>query len=70
MKVKDITNKELQFVSDSQDVNSVKENLLMAGDYDSFFVGICEGDYTEVYGMYGIVPYLEKDVYPLTIHGK
>ena len=52
---------ELQFVSDSQDVAAVKEHLgPEAQDYDAFFVAVADGDYTEVWGMCGCVPYLSK----------
>jgi len=49
------------FVSDSQDVEPIKEHLgEIANDYDAFFVKIQDGDYEAVYGMVGIVPYLSK----------
>jgi hypothetical protein len=59
----------LQFVSDSQDVQAVREHIgksaagvssNTADDYDAFFVGIADGDYTEVWGICGIVPYNSK----------
>ena len=51
----------LQFVSDSQDVQAIREHLgESAGDYDAFFVSIHDGDYSEVWGMVGIVPYNSK----------
>lgn len=59
--VEDIQEREdLQFISDSQDVQAIKELIPDAKPYDSFFVKVEEGDYTEVYGMYGIVPYFYK----------
>jgi len=70
--VESINNRhDLQFVSDSQDVAAIKEYLqgfkamhellnISLEDYDSFFVKIEDGDYTEIYGMAGIVPYLYK----------
>lgn len=52
---------ELQFVSDSQDVQAIKEYIGEAATgYDSFFAAITDGDYTEVWGMCGIVPYKSK----------
>ena len=55
--------KELLFVSDSQDVQPIKELLGdIAADYDSFFVEIKDGDYWQVWGMEGIVPWLHKSV--------
>jgi hypothetical protein len=52
---------ELQFVSDSQDVAPIKEYIGADADgYDAFFVHVEDGDYTEVWGIVGIVPYLSK----------
>lgn len=57
------------FVSDSQDVQAIKDDLggerlvSTAGDFSSFFVDIEDGEYKEVWGMNGIVPYLDKAVY-------
>ena len=67
------TRTDLQFISDSQDVAAVKEYLqglkavhellnISLDDYDSFFVKVEDGDYSEVYGMAGIVPYLYKSL--------
>jgi hypothetical protein len=51
----------LQFVTDSQDVEAVREHIgPSADDYDSFFVSVANGDYTEVWGMSGIVPRLSN----------
>jgi hypothetical protein len=52
---------ELQFISDSQDVTAVKERIgEPAQGYDAFFVAIQDGDYVEVWGICGIVPYVTK----------
>jgi len=52
---------ELTFVSDSQDAESVREHVgAPANGYDSFFVRVAGGDYSEVWGMAGIVPYRSK----------
>jgi hypothetical protein len=53
---------DLQFISDSQDVSAVKEHIggKLVRDYDSFFVKVADGEYTEVWGMSGIVPLLSK----------
>lgn len=60
----------LNFVSLSQDVEAIKDTLPMTeeqkdlvSELDSFFVEVKGGDYTEVWGMEGIVPYLSKKVY-------
>ncbi len=53
--------KNLQFISDSQDITEIKKHVgKEAIPYDSFFVSTADGDYTEVWGMCGIVPYLSK----------
>ena len=54
----------LQFMSDSQDVQAVRDYLGddIASEYDSFFIEILDGDYGKVYGMFGIVPYLSREV--------
>jgi len=52
---------DLSFVSDSQDVDAVRDHfgLDWAGrEYDAYFVACSEGEYTEVWGMCGTVPYL------------
>lgn len=52
---------ELQFVSDSQDVAPIKEHIgESAQGYDAFFVKVEDGDYAEVWGICGIVPYTSK----------
>jgi hypothetical protein len=54
---------EAQFVSDSQEVNSIKEYLgKKANKFDSFFVIVGDGDYEAVWGMMGIVPLLTKNL--------
>ena len=51
----------LRLVSDSQDVQAIREYLGKdAGNYDAFFVATKDGDYTEVWGMVGIIPYNSK----------
>ena len=52
---------DLQFVSDSQDVQAIREYLgERAGNYDAFFCRVVDGDYTEVWGICGIIPFLSK----------
>jgi hypothetical protein len=53
----------LQFVSDSQDVAAIREAqglILKDNQFDSFFVN---HDYTEIWGMFGIVPWHDRRVY-------
>jgi hypothetical protein len=53
--------KDLQFVSDSQDVAPIKEYIgESAQGYDAFFVAIQDGEYREVWGIVGIIPYNTK----------
>ena len=53
--------KDLQFISDSQDVAPIKEHIgESASGYDAFFVRVEDGDYAEVWGICGIVPYRSK----------
>lgn len=66
----------LEFASDSQDVESVREyipvavlysnddeeNPIVYQKYDSYFVEVQEGDYTQIWGMIGIVPYITKSL--------
>jgi len=61
MYVSDLENKDLIFISDSQDVSELRRQT--GTDYDSYFIRVGDGEYTQIYGMYGIVPYLEKRVY-------
>lgn len=54
-------NKDLQFVSDSQDVDFIKQHCgSIANEFDAFFVSIKDGDYTEIWGIHGIVPFNQK----------
>jgi hypothetical protein len=53
--------KDLQFISDSQDVAPIKDYIgESAQGYDAFFVSIQDGEYREVWGIVGIVPYNTK----------
>lgn len=59
---------DLQLLTDSQDVNAVKEyfgNREAVKEFDGFFVKVEEGDLPEVYGFHGIVPNLDKDIYKI-----
>jgi hypothetical protein len=53
--------REFSFLVDAQDVAPIKEYFgKKALEYDSFFVRQQGGDYLEVYGMNGTVPYKSK----------
>jgi hypothetical protein len=61
----------LQFISDSQDVQAIRDHLGEdAGNYDAFFVDVQNGDYVEVWGMVGIVPHTSKLVSRLIPKGE
>src|ERR1700728_3365687 len=54
---------DLQFISDSQDCASIRFDFgpdWVGFEYDSYFVLVDEGEYVEVWGMVGTVPYLSK----------
>lgn len=57
-----------QFISDSQDTIALKEyfgnNENVIG-FDGFFVKIQNGDYISIYGIEGIVPYLNKKLFKI-----
>lgn len=56
----------LIFVSDSLEVESIHDYLgIEREEYGSFFVSLVDGDYGQIWGLEGIVPYLHKAVYRL-----
>jgi hypothetical protein len=57
---------DLIFVCDSQEIAAIRtwqRLILPDNNFDSFFVRVGEGEYTEVWGMFGIVPYNTRNVY-------
>ena len=63
MTVKDLENKDLQFIEVDCDVDEIKKYIgRRAKEFDSFFVRVEDGEYAEVYGMKGTVPYLNRAV--------
>lgn len=53
--------KDLVFVSDSQDTQAIREHIgNKANGYDAFFVKVQDGDYSEVWGICGIIPNKSK----------
>lgn len=62
--VRDVISDEFQFISDSQDVEVIQD-FLNTHRYDSFYVKTKDGEYEEIYGMYGIIPYKDKEVIKL-----
>ena len=58
--------KDLHLVNNDMDVQAIKEYLgKEAEDFDGFFVKVKDGDYEEVYGYEGSVPYLNRQVYKI-----
>jgi hypothetical protein len=54
---------DFEFVSDSQDTASIRFDFgpqWIGFAYDSYFVRIADGEYQEIYGICGIVPYKSK----------
>lgn len=69
-RVKDINLRDdLHFISDSQEVEEIKAQLGIEDlDYiNSLFVKIDNGDYAEVYGISGIIPWLYKPVWLIEV---
>ena len=66
-KIRDIeVRKDLTLVDIDHDVDSIKEyfgNNEDINEFDGFFVKVDEGDYLEIYGFYGNIAYLDKDIY-------
>lgn len=62
----------LMFISDSNEVHDIREALALTPDedFDSFFVGTENGDYTEVWGMAGTVPEQHRAVFPISLTGR
>jgi hypothetical protein len=57
---------DLIFVSDSPEVNLIKETLgEKSNDFSSFFVRVGEGEYLDIFGVYGIIPDLMKPAFKL-----
>lgn len=48
----------LQFISDSQDVEPINEQYDQ--DFGSYFVEVGEGDYVQIWGVEGIIPWNHK----------
>ena len=67
IRVRNLADKDLTFLSDSQETQAIKDHLggTLVQEYDSFFVKIVKGDYSEVWGMYGIIPFEAKYAYRL-----
>lgn len=50
-------------MSDSQDVAPIKCAIKGADEFDSFFVKTGDGEYLEIWGICGIIPYTHKNAY-------
>lgn len=60
--IRDIGNRAyLILATNSQDTQPIKD--LFKVDYDGYLVSVIDGDYAEVWGFYGIIPVLSKEVY-------
>ncbi|MFA5409976.1 MAG: hypothetical protein WC343_14480 [Bacilli bacterium] len=64
---------DLILVDLSQDVDAIKQhfgNRKSLKQFDGFFIKVDNGDYEEVYGFSGNIPYLTKDIYKITLELK
>jgi hypothetical protein len=69
MLIKDIP-KHFELVTDSQDIDAIADNLgVDLDDYGCLFVEILEGEYGQVYGCSGIIPYLTDTAYLIKNRG-
>jgi len=60
--IKDLQDRDFVLISDSQDVKYVKAKLgNKAKDFDAFLILVGEGDFAEVYGFNGLIPYMSKE---------
>jgi hypothetical protein len=63
MLVKDIP-ENFELVTESQEIGSIADNLgIDLDDYGCLFVEVLEGEYGQVYGCSGSVPYLMDTAY-------
>jgi hypothetical protein len=71
-RIADLENrKDLDYVNVDYEVDAIKEYLgESAKDYDAFFVKVKDGDYAEVWGVEGNVPYLDNSAHRLVAKGK
>ncbi len=53
---------EIQLATDSQDVEHIHSYFPQSREYDGFLIHIMDGDYGNVYGFTGNIPYLNKEV--------
>ena len=64
MAVVSVMPEQFTLVTDSQEVKAIFDTLGIGhgeyGDYDACFVEVLDGEYGQVWGMCGIVPYLSK----------
>ena len=65
MKISDIQKRQdLTFVDN--DIDFIKDYIgEKSKEFDAFFVKIIDGDFTEIFGIYGAIPYLEKEIYQI-----
>lgn len=51
---------DLLLITDTHDTELIHEEFPESKEFDGFFVKVENGDFIEVYGFYGIIPYLDK----------
>lgn len=55
----------LRLVYDSYDVAEINQQYQQ--DFDAYFAQVGQGEYTALFGFYGGVPYLSKEVFEVTV---
>lgn len=60
MKIQDLQNPKYLLIQDDGDILELNSNYNQ--DYDGYLITIEDGDYGEVYGFRGCVPFLDKSV--------
>lgn len=75
--VKDIMNEKTgSWTSDSEDTEKVKDQLIEFGfdkedltEFDNFLVNTDNGEYTEIYGIKKVIPWIFVDLYRFRLNG-
>lgn len=65
MKVSDVNNEDYELITNSQDVQAIRNDIGAdeSNDYETLFVKYGDGEYVEIYGMEGSVPALSNTIH-------
>ena len=72
-KIQDIECKDyLLLVNNDYEVQEIKDYFKskIIDQYDSFFIDIEDGEYQEIYGYFGEIPDLKKEIYEILVYWK